>query len=507
MDTEGNTIDSQALSFVSPEKLAIVSQRKAVCRVCEHCKQINVLTVGCSRCGCSGVSLPNGKCPDGRWPDSQVFDRCYCVNLNRRADRWDEFQARVPDRWPFPVIERFPAIDGQQVKPPTWFKAGAGAWGCYRSHLAIIERCISDKVNSVLILEDDAIFRADFIGEVLGWMSHVPGDWEWMYFGGQHLKPPKSLNEHLVEAVNVNRTHAYALRGDGLKKVYDHLHQWESWKKTSHIDHHYGVLHSKMKVYAPAKRWFVGQAAGKSNIAGKDVSEQWWVGSIRRGKVLVEAEQKESRMSSVAVLGTYRGGTSCVAGVLHHLGVYMGHRIASEVRSRGDRYCTYEARMLRQICWNAFDEPTMTSKGIERDEIVRRLSRWMDSRRKEVEPTRMIGGKHPMLSLMTDELEIAWAPVKFIRVCRPFMDTVKSMKRDAWWPDQCEDAIKVLYTACERARQTCRDILHVDFYNLTENPASVIKEIVGFLGLEPDEAAIEKAVSFVNPELLHTNAC
>ncbi|MGB7323991.1 MAG: hypothetical protein WBD31_03910, partial [Rubripirellula sp.] len=42
--------------------------------------------------------------------------------------------------WPFPEPERFAAIDGRRVATPPQWRAGNGAWGCYRSHLLILEK-------------------------------------------------------------------------------------------------------------------------------------------------------------------------------------------------------------------------------------------------------------------------------------------------------------------------------------------------------------------------------
>ena len=91
-----------------------------------------------------------------------MFERVYCINLARRAERWQEFTSGLPDDWPFPQPERFEAIDGERCPPPAWWNTSPGAWGCWRSHVAILKRCLNEGIDSVLILEDDAIFREGF---------------------------------------------------------------------------------------------------------------------------------------------------------------------------------------------------------------------------------------------------------------------------------------------------------------------------------------------------------
>ena len=211
-----------------------------------------------------------------------AFERVYVVNLDRRQDRMAQFRAMLPPDWPFLQPERFRAVDGQLAEGPDWWKQGNGAWGCYRSHARILEECLNEQVNSVLILEDDALFPADFAARVTELLVNLPDDWEMLYLGGQHLgvptNPPRRINEYVYAPYNVNRTHAFAVRGRPmLLALYKHLHSWKEWLSTDHVDHHLGRLHERRqhRIYCPA-RWLVGQAPGKSNICGRMSDERFW---------------------------------------------------------------------------------------------------------------------------------------------------------------------------------------------------------------------------------------
>src|SRR5262245_46044684 len=111
-----------------------------------------------------------------------------CINLKRREERWKAFQERLPGDWPFRKIVRFPAIDGRACVPPPWWKESAGAWGCYRSHLRVVEDCLNNDLESVLVLEDDAEFPPTFAADAAEFLRHVPDDWDMLYLGGQLLK-------------------------------------------------------------------------------------------------------------------------------------------------------------------------------------------------------------------------------------------------------------------------------------------------------------------------------
>ena len=159
-----------------------------------------------------------------------MFDRVYVINLPRREERLKAFFRQVPADWPFRLPEQYIAIDGGLATPPDWWKGGKGAWGCYRAHLRILEDCLSNEVNSVLILEDDAVFVEGFAKKVHEFWNHLPEDWAMVYLGGQHiqehLRLPRKLNEWVYRPFNVNRCHCYGFRGRAMiERAYKHLNK------------------------------------------------------------------------------------------------------------------------------------------------------------------------------------------------------------------------------------------------------------------------------------------
>lgn len=83
------------------------------------------------------------------WPN---FDAIYCINLDRRKDRWksclDEFKRVWIDK---NHIRRFSAIEKKN-----WHL------GCMLSHRAIIEESKNLWFKKVLVLEDDFVFQARY---------------------------------------------------------------------------------------------------------------------------------------------------------------------------------------------------------------------------------------------------------------------------------------------------------------------------------------------------------
>ena len=106
------------------------------------------------------------------------IERVYVINLKRRPDRLRTFFQRLEQYgWPFKEPIVYPAIEGDKVGVPPEFTQGGGAYGCRMSHLRILQDCLMDDVQSVMILEDDADLCEGFPEKVAEFLEKVPTDW------------------------------------------------------------------------------------------------------------------------------------------------------------------------------------------------------------------------------------------------------------------------------------------------------------------------------------------
>jgi glycosyl transferase, family 25 len=147
---------------------------------------------------------------------NEVFPHKICINLDRRPERWQRVQARFAEHG-IEGVRRFAAVDGNEVDLPAHWRHTAGAYGCLRSHLDVVEEARRLGAPSVLIFEDDVVFHGDLRQKFAAGMRELPDDWDMLYFGALHKDEPVPLSENLCRLTRSNSTYAYALRNT----VYD----------------------------------------------------------------------------------------------------------------------------------------------------------------------------------------------------------------------------------------------------------------------------------------------
>lgn len=436
-----------------------------------------------------------------------LFERVVCINLDRRRRRWLEFQKRLDDiDWPFVEVRRFSAVDGRRVPAPNWWRAGHGAWGCHQSHVQILQQALQDKVRSLLILEDDACFLEDFLPRLNQFVQQVPHDWDGLMLGGQHLCPAERVNEHVLRVRNGNRTHAHALRGTYINAAYKHLCNYPSHARAphQHVDHRFGRLHEsgRFKIYAPS-RWLIGQAEDFSNIRGAQLPARSWAGSIRIRPTQDEhlAPPKQN-VPIIAVLGLIRGGSSCTAGVLYHLGVHVGRYIRKGDQHNPSGY--FEPRWLSQQLQRMYSDPKLSAWWPRRRRL-NILRQWYESQSQlAAEKNAVLGVKHPFLCLAGEDLEEAWGhALKRIAVYRPLEESLGSLKRAGWFrPRRRRELLERLWNEREKYLAD-HEALRFQYHDLLADPAEQVRRISAYLDLSPTPEQFEAACAFVDPKLQH----
>ena len=197
----------------------------------------------------------------------------------------------------------------------------------------------------------------------------------------------------------------------------------------------------------------------------------------------------------IVVLGPWCGGTSAVAGVLHHLGVFMGADFVWAYRGPHE---TWEDSLLSKLCVRAFTEPgaqlQMDARSFEAN-----LRSWADNHRGAARIAgRRPGVKHPLLCVAMDYIRDAWGPVVPVVVDRPVPNVIASLNRLGWWKDEQERAESTAHLIAARD-QALADAatVRVEFEELRTTPADVIRRLADELGLEVTEAQLKAAADSV----------
>jgi hypothetical protein len=193
------------------------------------------------------------------------------INLRDRPDRLEQFQENYKLAgidWPLRIFE---AHDTRNSKCPRGWRATPGALGCRSSHLEIYRQA---KAPFLLVWEDDAIFKEDFLQDLWAFVTHCPPTWDLLYPGGQHLHKPLRINEYVREATAIHRTHCMLIRTSALPEICQVVENFPG-----HIDQALARWHGKIagsrRVFCP-KRFFVGQRAGRSDINRRGLLPEQW---------------------------------------------------------------------------------------------------------------------------------------------------------------------------------------------------------------------------------------
>ena len=200
-----------------------------------------------------------------------TVDAWYLLNLDRRPDRLEQATSQLATAG-IPFL-RWPAVDGGRLPLPPNETKGSGAFGCRLSHIEIMRNAIEQGHECVGVLEDDVVLTTDFASKLDQALTVVPTDWELLYLGCQHRQNPLATGVNgIVKCVDCHRTHAYVVRGEAIKKLFQ---LWSS--NTGHVDH---ILRDSgsfksLNAYAIDPQ-IAGQSEGVSDIANRSNGEKWW---------------------------------------------------------------------------------------------------------------------------------------------------------------------------------------------------------------------------------------
>jgi GR25 family glycosyltransferase involved in LPS biosynthesis len=152
---------------------------------------------------------------------NDYFDKIYCINLDRRTDRWDlclkEFEKYGLN------VERFSATDGNTENYNLGYPYDNELAGSF-SHLNVIKMAKELNLNNVLILEDDVEFIENANELFDDYIKQLPKDWYGLQFGGNHVYGLQRTPSPNIAKMNRSYAiHAYALNKDSFDIVIEYM--------------------------------------------------------------------------------------------------------------------------------------------------------------------------------------------------------------------------------------------------------------------------------------------
>lgn len=191
--------------------------------------------------------------------------------------------------------------------------------------------------------------------------------------------------------------------------------------------------------------------------------------NVNTGIYVLNAPHPQDPRTAV-VLGLPRSGTTMVAGILYHLGIYMGEAITET---------TFEDRAL--------------SKAIEdgRNDAMRRI---LDERNRQYE---IWGWKRPSARKHMDTIEAEFRNPHYLMVFRdPLAISVrKNMSVNSNVSESLRSNAAAQRKLVEIAGRTTAPLMLLSYEKCLIHPAPTVRAIASFLGANPTESA----VSFIEP--------
>lgn len=156
----------------------------------------------------------------------EYFDKMYCINLDRRQDRWAECISEF--KRINLTVSKFSAIDGTTL--PLVPGVSPGNIGNTYSHKLIVENAKKEKFNKILVMEDDVEFHENVIELFDEFQHEIPDDWDLLFFGGNHslnniwmTDPTIKVTDHIYRVTKCYATHCYGVKATAYDKMINVL--------------------------------------------------------------------------------------------------------------------------------------------------------------------------------------------------------------------------------------------------------------------------------------------
>jgi GR25 family glycosyltransferase involved in LPS biosynthesis len=201
---------------------------------------------------------------------NKYFDKIYCINLDRREDRWEE-SVKEFEKWGLlDQVERYSAIDGSLINGN--YPISLGNVGLIETNINIINEAKEKNYKNILIMEDDVEFTENII-HFDEYYNSLPENYDMVWLGGNHNlhmgKKVNKINEKIIKLHSTYATHGVIINNS----MYDVIPTVLSRKKKP-IDVYYCDLQKSFECYGFYPNIAV-QRPSYSDIENKYMDNRW----------------------------------------------------------------------------------------------------------------------------------------------------------------------------------------------------------------------------------------
>jgi len=195
------------------------------------------------------------------------FDCIFCVNLDKRVDRWEESKLEFSK---IGILDRIERISGIITNRFDDQKRNA-SYGNHLSHAECLRRAKERDLSNCLIFEDDVKFINKPLEILEEAVKELPKDYDIFYLGANTEKTLYRVSAHLARLTFAYSTHAYCIN----KHLFERLYLMNLDPDVIHNDVEYNhFIVRNNKCYSPIPLIAV-QRKSYSDIEDREMNYDW----------------------------------------------------------------------------------------------------------------------------------------------------------------------------------------------------------------------------------------
>lgn len=172
-----------------------------------------------------------------------TIDKIYIINLYKDVDRLNNAYKQLL-KYNITNYERFPGINAailsdNDINNNTTIIgkifASRGMIGCGLSHINIWKKIVDNNINRTLILEDDFIFKEDFLNKFNKYIKKAPENFDILFLNSNFIMNKNikliDINDIFYKQLFISQTVGYIITLNGAKNILKYIN-----KVSYHID-------------------------------------------------------------------------------------------------------------------------------------------------------------------------------------------------------------------------------------------------------------------------------